>query len=379
MMPSVLLPHDDETIHSYIFRICMVYGIEHLSNVTHKNGEWNSSLRLNKYVKSLFLNLHDQHLIDLMRNTGWANKQCGVFDDPTSYMGILNKLVNHSDESNNSRKGQPIKYCIHCIRDSIFNHGYGYFKSDWYLDFGNFCEVHKVALTYTACKTKSQSLVALKQIIKGTTPDGAYCSSYYNPEYKTWNVKEPFYSSTSSRMLQNQSGQFIQISSCLKNNIKKWLLVEMYDFPIEVARAANYSSSASMMPINTNYVFKDYVLRKVIIALYQTQFKPFMMFWHNFAIEHRVYCGALNKKDISENIYIYDDSKNCQRCLDFRCPANLSIQYFHNSHALTKQCFDDYYKLTRHFEKQKHYQVYYNSRDNISKLTSKDKIEILSK
>ncbi|MDF4949073.1 hypothetical protein P3580_10580 [Vibrio parahaemolyticus] len=377
MISSPLLPQHDETIHSFVFRICTIYGVGHLADVTNKNGEWTSSLRLNKGVEHLFFNLHDQHLIDLMRNIGWANKKCCVFDDPTSYTEMIKKLVNYSYDVHERGYNKRIAYCIHCIRDSIVEHGYGYFKSDWYLDYSNFCNIHQVALTYTPCKTKSQSLEVLKQIVKGAVPYGTYCSTYYNPESRPWDVKSPYYSNIPSRMLKGQNGKFIQISSCLKSRIKKWLLAEAYDFPIEVARAAHYSSPASMNPINTSHVFNDYVLIKVIIALYQTQFQPFMMFWKKFAIEHHVYCGVLNRKNISETMYIYEDSKNCQRCLDFKCPANLSIQHFHNDRTLAWQCFNSYFKLKKHLEKL--HEVHYISRNDIRKLTLKDKIEILSK
>ncbi|MFC1236715.1 TniQ family protein [Vibrio sp. F74] len=376
-MTSPLLPQPDETIHSFIFRLCAIYGVEHLSDVINKKGEWASSLQLNKSVRHYFLSLHDQQIVDLMQNCGWANKKLGLFDDPTSYMSIIDKLINKRKANHKRTYNLPIKYCIHCIKDSIVKNGYGYFKSDWQLEYGNFCNVHREALIYISCHTKFQSIQDLKQIFKGILPKASYCELYYNPKSITWDVKHPYYSNISSHLLPDQNGNFLQISSCLKKNIKKWLISDKYDFPTAVARAAHYSSPTSMKPINRNHVFRDYVLIKVIIALFATRFEPFMMFWSEFAVKHHVYCGVLNKKDILENIYIYESSKNCQRCYDFRCPANLSIKYFHNHRTLASQCFNDYQKLAKHL--QKRHNIHYASRNDIRKLTLENKIKVLSK
>ncbi|EAS6659860.1 hypothetical protein EBG81_19560, partial [Salmonella enterica] len=164
----------DETLHSFIFRICLINGEEQFSDVTNHNVQWLKNLQLNVRTIKYFAGYSDLDLLILMRNSWQAIKSTTIFDNPVEYMSEINTLLRKQPLARRGTHNYPLKYCIDCIRESIKNIGFGYFKSSWHYELAGYCFIHNKALTHFKRNINMQPHEILKTILRGEHPAGSY-------------------------------------------------------------------------------------------------------------------------------------------------------------------------------------------------------------
>lgn len=324
MTNPALQPHPAESFHSFVFRICRLYGGSGMPNIINNDGNrWSRNIYLNDDVRPYFLKYSDKQLIHLMRNSGFAHKRTKMFEDPTYYTTKLHTFI-FGSKSHKATYGisdkcdkpttKPITYCIDCIRASLLSNGFSYFSAENYLHWLSHCRIHKKSLYVLPSTSRTNGMKSLSLILKGQHPANA--SLITTAPYKEY------------RHLANYGKKEtevpIQLSACLHFKLKQWFLINTHVFPQCVADAACYKDPRSMRNIDSNHVFRDYILERVVKALLESDYEPFHNFWNSNVTEKTIFCGVIDKSGLQEQIYVYKniDCKFCTGREWILCPKN---------------------------------------------------------
>ncbi|EHZ1616406.1 TniQ family protein [Salmonella enterica] len=310
----------DETLHSFIFRICLINGEEQFSDVTNHNVQWLKNLQLNVRTIKYFAEYSDLDLLILMRNSWQAIKSTTIFDNPVEYMSEINTLLRKQPLARRGTHNYPLKYCIDCIRESIKNIGFGYFKSSWHYELAGYCFIHNKALTHFKRNINMQPHEILKTILRGEHPAGSY--SLIPNKNSTIEKTSLIYSNKiKSIELSFNNEDYIYIADCLKAEIKNFIRTCTVDLPKMALISDTFNKTKIKKPYKEGYLFQDNVLAKIIQCFFTVNFEPFITFWQKNAAKKIVYCGSVKTKDIFEFLFIYQNTDKCNRCEYFSCPV----------------------------------------------------------
>ncbi|MGS0826800.1 hypothetical protein ACVBIO_13400 [Shewanella sp. 0m-8] len=168
----------DESIQSYILRKLIVNGESDFSTVLDGSGQWLVDFQLNTHQLSYFTNEDEQHLYTLVRDHYCGMTKAHPRESPLHIKELVASIFygqhnfTHYDdldrEASFLRKKFKAKFCIECLKDSLSQYGYGYFKSSWYYDI--ICGVHHAPLLIMNTSNSIESNNAFRQIIRGELP-----------------------------------------------------------------------------------------------------------------------------------------------------------------------------------------------------------------
>lgn len=310
--------HSDETLHSFIFRVCLINGLEQYADVTGHNSRWRKTIHLNKNISKFFKCYNDHDFLLLIRNSWQASKSMKMFSDPTEYMSDLKNLYVKGPRKGGIDKISHIKYCMDCILQSIKENGYGYFKSSWHYQYSEKCITHNKSLTIASMTFDEKPCEMLKTILRGKHPVGSYSVlSVVGP------IKEnipPMYISTNGyNTLPYDNGEFIYIADCLKKEIKKFILSFPGEFP-KMSVRKDRSPQKTIQQYRRSYLSTDPILTRIIRCFFEENFFPFKSFWIENAVKTSIPCGIINTNQIVEHIHIFRNMDSCSNCNFETCP-----------------------------------------------------------
>lgn len=319
-MLTKLCYQPDETLHSFIFRVCLVNGEEQFSDVTNHNVQWLKNLQLNDRTMKYFAGYSDLDYLILMRNSWQAVKNTKIFDNPVEYMSEVHTLLRKQPLARRGTHIYPIRYCIDCIRESIEHIGFGYFKSSWHYEHSDYCFIHKKNLTHFKKNNRKQPHDIIKTILRGEHPSGSYSVIQYGTP-KTGEHSLIYTNKLKLIELSFNNKDLIYIADCLKAEIKNFIRTCPDDFPKMALISDTFNKTKIKKPYNENYLSQDNILAKIIQCLFSDNFEPFISFWQKNASKKIVYCGCVKPKDIFEFLFIYQDMDKCSSCDYLSCPV----------------------------------------------------------
>lgn len=317
-MSGRLAYQPDETLHSFIFRVCLVNGVEEYADVTGQTACWRKTPYLNENIARYFTGYNDHDFLTLIRNSWRAIRNAEMFSDPTEYMSDVKNIYVHHHRKRGIAHRTQIKYCMNCIRESIKNNGYGYFKSSWHYKYSGYCITHNKSLTVSPRISSGKPYELIKTILRGEYPVGCYSTlNFINPKEE---VTPPLYASTKEfNALPYDNGSFIYIADCLKNEIKKFILSYTAEFP-KMGLINDCTQKKTIQHYPGSYLSRDHIISKILRCFFQENFTPFLSFWKENAVKTAVPCGVISITDIYEHIYIFRNSNACSMCNSLICP-----------------------------------------------------------
>lgn len=310
----------DETLHSFIFRICLVNGDENFADVTDQNVQWKEKLQLNVKTEKYFTEYSDNDFLTLMRNSWQAKKNIAIFDNPIEYMTEIKSLLKRQRPRRGHGHNNQLKYCIDCIRESINKNGFGYFKSSWHYMFSEYCFIHNIPLTHYKKHSTVKPHEILKTIISGKHPTGCYSELLTRKPSKE-HLPPQYISTHEQRTLPYDQGEFIFISACLRTEIENFIRTYPRDLPKMALISDAFNKTTIRKPYNEWYLFQNYVLSKMLRCFFEENFQPFMGFWRENASKTILYCGVVKPTNLFEYIYIYQNTEKCIMCKHLSCPV----------------------------------------------------------
>lgn len=317
-MSGKIAYHSDETLHSFIFRVCLINGAEQYADVTGHNSRWRKTIYLNKHIAKFFKCYNDHDFLFLIRNSWQASKSMKMFSDPTEYMSDLKNLYVKAPRKGGVDKISHIKYCMDCIIESIKENGYGYFKSSWHYQYSEKCITHNKALTIASMTFVEKPYKTLKTILRGKHPVGSYSVLSVAGPIKE-NIPPLYIMTNEYNTLPYDNGEFIYIADCLKKEIKKFILSFPGEFP-KMSVRKDRSPKNTIQQYRRSYLSTDPILTRIIRCFFEENFAPFESFWNDNAVKTSVPCGIISVNKIIEYIHIFRNMDSCINCNVETCP-----------------------------------------------------------
>ncbi|MEX1841664.1 TniQ family protein [Enterobacter cloacae] len=318
-MSGKITYHSDETLHSFIFRVCLVNGVEQYADVTGHNSRWRKTIHLNKNIAKFFKYYNDHDFLLLIRNSWQACKSAKMFSDPTEYMSDLKNLYTKGPRKGGIDKISHIKYCMDCIIESIKENGYGYFKSSWHYQHSEKCITHNKALTIASMTLDEKPCDTLKTILRGKHPVGSYSVLSVTGPIKE-NIPPMYISVNEYDTLPYDNGEFIYIADCLKREIIKFVLSFPGEFP-KMSVRKDRSPQKTIQQYRRSYLSTDPILARIIRCFFEENFVPFKSFWKENAVKTSIPCGIIDINEIVEHTYIFRKMNTCRMCNSETCPV----------------------------------------------------------
>lgn len=310
----------DETLHSFIFRVCMINGVEQYADLTDNKGHWRFNLKLSKQIRQYFMSYSDRDILTLGRNSGLIRKNTNIFGNPLEYMSVIKRLYSIKGDYNNISDSLPVNFCIDCIRDSLRVNGYGFFKAAWMRKWTNFCDIHKKPLTFCAARPARYSHEVIKQILRGEYPQGSF-SKLYRSQILEETPPLNYVMINEVNSSEYKKAGYIHLAICLKNAIRHFInytskcslhVFSLLDF---------YRERGKWRPYRNIYNVEEYEVAVMIKALFNERNKLFLDFWHENAKTITLYGGIFEYTEVSETFYIYQGTDKCGTCSSLNCPV----------------------------------------------------------
>lgn len=310
----------DETLHSFIFRVCIVNGDEQHAKILGKNAHWKTQLHLSARIAKHFEGYSEKDFLILMRNSGQAKKSTHMFADPTYYRNEIKMLlITPFRRTGGGNKKIHIRYCHDCMIESIKTNGFGYFKSSWHHDSSEYCSTHGKNLIHCPDHPTMKSYELIKTILKGEHAEGCYSKlRIYEPPMKPHALNYIVHNSKDIASLNK--GEFVYISECLKIEIVRFIRATPLRL-LSIMASEVSIFSANKRYYNQMYTVRDRILAQAIQQLFHENNDAFISFWRENAIKINLYCGVIETKDMSEPLYIYRNTERCIACTTSNCPV----------------------------------------------------------
>lgn len=310
----------DETLHSFIFRVCMINGVEQFADLTDNKGCWRFNLKLNAQIRKFFMSYSDRDILTLGQNSGLIKKNTHIFGNPLEYMSVLKNLYSIKGSYNNISGSHPVGFCIDCIRDSLKVNGYGYFRALWIQKWISTCNFHKKPLTFCPALPARCSHEVIKQILRGECPLGSYNDYYLSSLIKDTPPLNLVSINETSPGEYNKP-DYIHIATCLKNAIRESInnTPECHIYMSSVLDY--YRDRKRWRPYRHFYNIEDYEIAVMIKASFRDRYCIFLDFWHKNAKAITLYGGIFEYTEVSETFYIYQGTDKCDSCVTLNCPV----------------------------------------------------------
>ena len=282
---------DDESVHSWVFRNLNVLGSLNFTSVVGSNGKWVAEPRFTSSCYVDIESLDDVDLLAFFRRSGIAVKSASMFDYPVDYLQSVERVFQGIDYVSYAKGSIPIRFCPFCIRSSIEEFGFAYFKSSWLYDVS--CEGHGQQLIQIKPSTYRDVLNALNIVMSG----GLLSNNA---------TEEP----TPLKQNKNNEECVNHVMPCLLNDFYWWASRRRYDDYLDTSHNVFYNSYSIRKRMSDEQLhgyFKTYSKR------YPRQFADFLS---EKAELKECWFGLSQPCSMKENI-IKSIRHNCSKCLDF--------------------------------------------------------------
>jgi len=156
----------DEALQSWIYRNLYSYGHADFSSVIGKNGLWHKKPFFPKEINVSHRRIPDKELIEFLRLSGVCQSETDTFNNPVKYIDEVNIIFPADSRPQGGNGKISIGYCSSCIKESIKNLGFGYFKADWL--YGKRCEIHNSALEVIISNSRAKTINQLRFVLEGS-------------------------------------------------------------------------------------------------------------------------------------------------------------------------------------------------------------------
>ena len=171
----------DELIHSFIFRAHLVYGIDRFDNIISKDGRWSCFPRLAKYTFHHFKSVCEKEIHDSLISIGVQAKYVSPTDDASTRYGYLKYFYGLTTSTYSQlHRCLPIRFCLDCMRLSLYNNGFGYFRSSWY--WGESCTTHHQLLQTINTDSRNDTLDHIHALLRGEHDESTRSQKHINVE-----------------------------------------------------------------------------------------------------------------------------------------------------------------------------------------------------
>ncbi|MEZ8028126.1 hypothetical protein [Enterovibrio norvegicus] len=285
-----------------------------MPSIISNKGCWSKYISLSHGYQDVFLKYTDSQLFNLLLDSCFISTEENVLKNPASYVKVISDFLT----GNKVYKGHAnrIRYCSKCISEAIEIYGFAYFSAHWTSPgSGNNCKIHEVPLYVIDSYCKKDTLYALDIVMMGKKSE--FCKSLNNSDFCP---EGEYYFS----LLEGPEKKPPHLAPCLINKLKAWLILDGHTFPTELITAVRCASHSSLVSSMETYVFKNYLLKRAYVTLYNSNYKIFHDFLTKNSELHTFYCGIIEKQGLKGVIARLQGS-NCSKCSDVHCPANHSI------------------------------------------------------
>ncbi len=298
---------EDESVHSWVLRNLRVSGCLNLHSVIGTNGQWHTIPHLSKCVGINLVDFDDFELLVWLRKSNIAVKRAGIFDNPLDYIRSVYRVFTRLDLDKGTRGSIPIRFCSNCVQNSIQDHGFTYFKSEWLC--GERCTIHNVPLMQLKVSRYKETLHSLGLVMSG------HLESLESFEQATGRLSEPARESD------------YHVMPCLIFDFYRWASFKRRDRYLDGSHWEFYYQNLMRKPISDEsihyYFSTDYPKR------FPKQFGEFL----SERLEVKEYrFGISQPLSLKETLW-KSNRHNCSKCLmsQHHCPIQLIDKFWLDS------------------------------------------------
>lgn len=154
----------DESLYSFIYRTQWLKGFMQTQNLITLSGNWKAFPQVIPALIPYYKNHHEKELITLLNASGVISRENYWLNPLFYFQESLEHIFFSTEKIIKSSRVIPILFCHECIKESIYNNGFGYFKTEWL--FYDYCKIHKDKLFRIIEKSNNEGIrYALSGII----------------------------------------------------------------------------------------------------------------------------------------------------------------------------------------------------------------------
>lgn len=302
----------DESVQSWIVRNLKVLGCSSYRSVIGPNGQWLLAPYFTNECSVDIRTLDDAELLSFLRRSGLAKKQAGIFENPVDYLSSVHRVFQRNDDYWSDKGSVSIRFCYHCIEESIREYGFAYFKSAWLHNVK--CDIHYVPLIQLKDSTYKVGVNSLVIVMSGREL----------PDIFTENIN----SSILSKDNDVEEPPF-HIMPCLLYDFYRWASMKRKDNYLEMSYLDFHGADLIRKKIS------DEMLHYYFATYNQKYPKQFSEFLTERAEIKEYWFGISQRCSLKENL-LKSNKHNCSRCI--RAQDHCPIQ------PIAKILVGDYYQ-----------------------------------
>lgn len=308
----------DESLQSFIFRQTAIYGSSNFSSVIDDDGTWLCKPIVPQKEQYIFRRFNENSLLSIAQNSGLAVEADCLFGNPTSHIIALSEIFAGSTQQKIKNKGIQVAYCDSCIKESINERGFGYFKASWLMN--SHCIEHYKRLLILNKGRKKDTVEAIVALMLGNSIKDA---SYYRKHYEKGSYSILNFRKTQTHPTHTHYMPCVlpAILYLIKDNMD--LLVNN-SFIRKRYWLRNLTNSGILYPHD---------LHKICLEIANELPNLFNTFLQNSVTRKLISFGVWNKEAFSTYIYKSNENK-CSDCVKYAslgiCPINFSLSAQNN-------------------------------------------------
>lgn len=292
----------NELIHSYLYRFCFVNGKNDFSNILTNKGGWKSRPSLLSSLQPSNTSLSEKTVLEKLLKIRAASLPAEKFSYDVSFRDEVKYFfqVDFHFYSVKSQQSNTIRFCDQCLKEHIFQCGYGVIDESWFHGF--FCDKHDKPLYRLTSKSRANAVQELGVVLSGQVPESA---KQYSGDWKSLNLNEYF----------SLSGELIYAPCFLK---------AFSDFIIFVSKTKHAKDFLGKRYSSEREMRQRYLLNHVYTHLKKNKTKLFQKYWPKYAQEKDMDCGVLEKSSLTVRMVKFS-LEDCYTCKNIQCVANGSF------------------------------------------------------
>lgn len=204
----------DESLYSFIYRSQRLRGFMQTQNVITPSGNWRSYPKVLPELINYYKGYNEKELITILNESGLISRERYWLNSPFYFQETLKNTFFSIENTAKSIRSIPILFCPECVKESINNKGFGYFKTDWV--FNDYCKVHRERLFRITAKTNNESNEGVRHALSGIV----------SSSHATQNYKVRFRKKRQSRVAP------YTLSACFFVTFERWLAHNRLYLPI---------------------------------------------------------------------------------------------------------------------------------------------------
>lgn len=170
----MLNPYPDELLHSFIFRLHLVYGVTCQKGVIGSTGKWRGIPVFRREHSQLYTDIDESEVLSSLKRINIAGQKDQRFRwYPFKYRKELASCLDAGDGwIHVTHKTRSIKFCYKCIREQLLKFGVGYIRDAWFHN--EYCDTHDCPLHCLDDQSHTNAIFSLKTILSGDMAERSF-------------------------------------------------------------------------------------------------------------------------------------------------------------------------------------------------------------